>query len=340
MLILLPLLLLACQGRDEEALQDMLAARSTLEECEAVEVAELATLCRVEVAASAAGLGDDATAQAACDGIEPGVWQQECHFRAGEELGRRGSTDAALRHCAVAGDFARNCLTHTFWGLPLGLDLSSSEPTEALAAMDEFLVTVDAALAEAPDELRLEARDGLLSRAWFNLYVGTGLADPAAAKAAPKDQAPYARTGWAFEAARLHLEPSVESLAAAWAADEVLKGPVQPREQRVGRHARPLFPETFEGHPAIFLFGGGRRVVGPDPGTDLLVAILEGLFYSEAPTASWASWTTHEADTVRWTAVKNTVLVGGDVETEDPVELELIRAAQKERRTVVKKRRP
>ena len=70
---------------------------------------------------------------------------------------------------------------------------------------------------------------------------------------------------------------------------------------------------------------------------DLLVAILEGLFYAEAPVEAWVGWTTHPADTVRWTAVKNTVLAGGDVNTEDPVERELIRAAEKERRTVFKR---
>ncbi len=333
-------LFLACSGHDESVLQDMLAARSSLEECAGVQVEQLATLCYVEVAATSAGLGDDSTAQSACAAIPEGVWRQECHFRAGEELGRRGDTDLALRHCSVAGDFSRNCLTHTFWGLPLGLDLRSDRPEKVVAAMDEFLVTVDGALAEAGPELRSEARDGLLSRAWFNLYVGTGLADPAAAAAAPSDQRPYALTGWAFEASRLHPEPGVDTLLQTWAEGRVLRGAELPRSSRVGRHARPLFPSSHEGLAAIFIFGGGRRLVDPDPEKDLLVAVLEGLFYNEAEPKIWAAQLADPTLSVRLTAVKNTVLAGGTVESSDPLDQELVRVANKERRTVVKKPRP
>jgi len=333
------LLLLAC-AQDESALEDMLRAGSSLEECEEVSVGQLRTLCYVEVAGAAGSHNDDATANAACAAIPDGVWRQECHFRAGEELGKAGQTDRALRHCVQAGEFAPNCLTHTFWGLPLGLDLDASNPATVNAAMDEFLVTVDTALLDADPMLRMEARDGLLSRAWFNLYVGTGQANPVAAKGAPVDQAPYARTAWAMEAARVHPEPTVDALRQAWNEDQILTGLTQTHQARVGQHARPLFPHVHHDVQAIFIFGGGRRLVSPELDLDLLIAILEGLFYSERSPELWSGYIGHDDFAVRQTAIKNTVLVGGDVTTEDPLDQEIVRAAKKERRSAIRRNRP
>ena len=338
------LLALAC-GSDESVLEDMLTAGSSLDECAGVEVGQLQTLCYVEVAAAAASHQDDATAQAACAAIDEGVWREECHFRAGEELAKAGLTDLALRHCVVAGQFAPFCLTHSFWGLSMGRELSSGDPEAVISAMDEFLVTVDAALVDADPMLRAEARDGLLSRAWFNVYVGTGLADPKAAKAAPADQAPYARTAWAMEAARLMDPPEVPGMAVpalmlAYAGDEVLTGLEQAPEARVGQHARPLFPSEHHGVAAIFIFGGGRRLVDPDPMNDLLIACIEGLFYAERDLASWSIYLRDESFAVRQTAVKNTVLAGGEVRTDDALDQEMSRVAKKERRGVIRRQRP
>ena len=337
------LLWLAC-GADEGALEDMLTAGSSLDECAGVEVGQLQTLCYVEVAAAAGAHQDDATAKAACAEIDEGVWREECHFRAGEELAKAGLTDLALRHCVVAGQFAPFCLTHSFWGLSMGRELSSDDPDAVISAMDEFLVTVDAALADADPMLRAEARDGLLSRAWFNVYVGTGLADPAAAKAAPADQAPYARTAWAMEAARL-MDLDEPALAVPWmmrayAADQVLTGLEQAPEARVGQHARPLFPSEHHGVAAIFIFGGGRRLVDPDPMNDLVIACMEGLFYAERDLKSWSIYLTDENFAVRQTAVKNTVLAGGEVRTDDALDQEMSRVAKKERRGVIRRQRP
>ena len=270
------ILLLACSTTSSsDELAEMLAARSSLEECAAVEVEELRTLCYVEVAATKAGLGQDEQARAACAAIPEGVWREECHFRAGEELGRKGETDLALRHCAQAGDFSRNCLTHTFWGLPLGQDLRSDQPARVLAAMDEFLVTVDVALEGS--DLQVEARDGLLARAWFNVYVGSGIADPAAARAAVEGQAPYARTAWALEAVRLLEDPSLEGALGAW--DQVLLG--EPTDRRLGRHARPVIPDALRDAPMVGIFGGGARLTDPDPEVDVprgVIQRIEALF--------------------------------------------------------------
>ena len=61
-----------------------------LSDCEAIEFAELRTTCQVSSAAHAAAMGDDQGAWDACMTIEEGLWREECHFRAGEELGRAG----------------------------------------------------------------------------------------------------------------------------------------------------------------------------------------------------------------------------------------------------------
>ena len=63
-----------------------------------------------------------------------GTWRDECHFRAGEELGRAGHTIPGLRHCGQAGRFARNCITHTVWRLPRQRDLTPQDGPERVAA--------------------------------------------------------------------------------------------------------------------------------------------------------------------------------------------------------------
>ena len=88
------------------------------ERCAQETFEELAITCRVQTAAQFGAAGNSAAAHAVCIEVPPGTWREECHFRAGEELGHAGLAVEGLKHCARAGWFGRNCLTHTGWRLP------------------------------------------------------------------------------------------------------------------------------------------------------------------------------------------------------------------------------
>ncbi|MCB9766536.1 MAG: hypothetical protein H6739_42570 [Alphaproteobacteria bacterium] len=315
------LALLACSSAPaEDPLAAALSAGGSPEACAALDFEEMAITCYVSVAAAAGARGDDATAWTACDAVAPGLWREECHFRSGEELGRAGHTDRALRHCAEAGQYARFCLTHTAWGLPPLPGLTQTDPPERIrAAMDEFAGVVAAGLAKAPESISAEGVDALVARAWFQLYYGAGQADPAAAKAAPADQAPAARTAFSFEAARLLLEAGVPAeqiparVVEAWTSGAALPtGSTIPHRQRVGRHASAVLPDGTRELARVATFGGGQRLVSDDPRTDIEIATLEGLFFQDPVRPhAFEPWLFDERPLVRWTATKVFVLAGG-----------------------------
>lgn len=321
--------LLACEGAPPasgEAIAEALAPGEDLAACAALAFEEMQVLCRVQVAAKAGQGGDTETAQAACDAIPEGAWREECHFRAGEELGKRGLVDRALRHCAQAGQYARFCLTHAAWGMPplagIGPD---SPPEQVAAAMDEFSGLVHAGLAGADPEVVAEGVAALRARAWFHQYVGTGRADPAAAKAAPEGHAADARTAFAFEAARLALlegmrpESVMLRTLLTWDGEATLpEGPIVPPERRVGRFSAAVLPDQVRASEHAQLFGGGARLVAEDPQEDLEIALLEGLYHQESvPAAAFLPWLSDPRDRVRWTATKCYVLAGGLAEQPD-----------------------
>ena len=178
------LLLWACGAEpppDNVAQRALDVNPAELSDCEAIEFAELRTTCKVSAAAHAGAMGDDQGAWDACMSIEEGLWREECHFRAGEELGRSGRVERALGHCVRAGRFAKNCLTHAGWGMPpnRSIDPLSEHALSELMALEK---TVKNVLAEASPSVATEGLDVILSRAWFNLYYGTGLSDPQVAK--------------------------------------------------------------------------------------------------------------------------------------------------------------
>lgn len=309
------LLLLAC-GPEPDPVQQALEAGADLASCEAVQFAELAIPCRVTVAARAGGLGDVALAEAACAGVPEGLWREECHFRAGEELGRAGFTDRSLRFCARAGDFARNCITHAAWGLPADPALLSLPPEAVWSAMREFGSTVDTALQGAEAGVAAEGRDTLLARAWFNLYLGSGQADPAPARLAEGEHGPHARTAFALEAVRLLAAAGEADLIAgtlaAWRGEApVPRGEALPPNRRVGRYVSPVVPTLARGLPHAATYGGGFRLVGEDAERDLQIAALEALFFREAtPASAFVPWLAHPEERVRVTAWKLWALSG------------------------------
>lgn len=255
---------------------------AAVERCVAEPVAELRTGCAVDVAARAGVLGDVALVERACALTAEGVWRDECHFRAGEELAATGHLEAALAQCAQSGSFQRFCLAHGLWRVP-----PDAEPEGDGKSAEAWVALVASTL---PEGLHLYATETLRARWWFNQYVGTGAADPALARAAPANEGPQARGAWAIEWARLRGPGAPLDLAAAHAAwegrDPPLTGAPLGPQQRGGNK---LFLERAPhegGIPSIPTWGDGYRIVGLTPEEDLDIALLwaEGFLGRRAPT--------------------------------------------------------
>ena len=303
-------LLLACQtGTSAQDLEQTLSAQDSLQDCAKMPLQGARITCQVTQAARAGAQGDLAGIEAACEGLEE-IWLYECRFRAGEELGKAGQTDAALRQCAQAKDFARNCVTHAAWGLPKRNGLDPSQ--DVGPAMAEFEGVVRTALDGAPMGVAPEAVDTLMARAWFNLYVGSGSADPAAAKSATSFQA-HARSAWAIEVVRLlDSDAAIPAALACWNGGACPQG--APLDQPKGRYSTPVVVPATEQHPHVAGFGGSIRLAPKDEEQDLLVALLEGQFFRESSTnLAFVDYLNAEGDALRWTACKLQVLSGGQI---------------------------
>ncbi|MED5371663.1 MAG: hypothetical protein VX899_11650 [Myxococcota bacterium] len=295
--------------------------------CEQMPLAGARTTCLVTRAASAGGRGDSVTVDQTCATLQ-GLWADECRFRAGEELGKAGHTDAALRQCAQAGDFARNCITHAAWGLPRQPGLRPDQP--AGPAMAEFKGLIESAMDGAPPGVAPEAIDTLMARAWFNLYVGSGSADPTAAQDAEAFSA-QARSAWAIEAMRLGPggPQGLQIARACWeGSGPCPSGEPLPLERTLGRYTPPILPPSMERHPHVAGFGGSTRLLGPDAQVDLQVALIEGAFYrQDTGPELFVDALSSPVDEVRWTACKLLPRVQGwteEIEGLDPTCLEYI----------------
>ena len=307
-----------CSSNSADPVADALApvggaSGEALAACQSIAFEDLAIPCFVQVAAQAAADGDDGLARTACSLLPPGTWTEECHFRTGEEWGRRGGLDQALQHCLEAGRFARFCLTHVAWNLPPTSDVTSDTPVaEGLKTLLDQGERVESLLEGAPDGLEGEGRDILRSRLWFNAYFGTGRADPGLAAAAPDALGPAARGAWALEAARLRFPPGeqlpsdpVLELFRDWEAGARVTGATLPPDKRVGRYTPPVPSPHEDALPKIPVYGGGFRVVGSDTAEDVVLAGLEALFFlSETPADVFVPWLADERERVRWTAAR------------------------------------
>jgi hypothetical protein len=320
LLAVLPLVLGSCgSSTPDDPVAAALSApledpASALASCAHNPFPELAITCRVQVAAAAASRNDEKTAEKACSAIRDSTWNQECHFRVGEELARQGESFTALRQCARAGRFGRFCLTHAGWHLPPDDGIDSRLPVPAVLEHNRALLDqVGQALVGATDGLEGEGRDIFRSRTWYNVYVGTGVANPAPARAAPDDQAPFARGAWALEAARL-LFPDDQPLPgdAVSRMEDVYRGeapvptgPALPVSERLGRYHSQVPAPAELSAARIPTYGGGMRLVGSTESEDVTIACLEGLFFRDStPADAFLPFVSDTRDRVRWTAAR------------------------------------
>ncbi len=306
--------LLACTGEPDPL---TLAAQpwpqdpeALLPLCDEQPFEELAVTCRVQAAANFGLRGQAEQADAVCARIPEGTWRDECHFRAGEELGRAGFTIPGLRHCAAAGRFARNCITHAAWRLPRQPDLSPARGGAAIAAAwDELSVQVTAVLAGVGDGLEGEGLDLIQARFAYNIYVGSGQTDPDAARL-PHPLGGALRTGLAVEVARLLAadgQPvSVEAIVNVYAgATPPLTGAPATDREHLGRYHTPILSPFEAGQPHLPVYGGGLRLASLSPDEDMVLAALEALYWLPDTTAdAFLPWLDSPEEAPRRTAAK------------------------------------
>ncbi len=256
-----------------------------LADCDAEPAPELKVLCTVQVAADRARARDFDEADLACDGVPAGVWQEECHFRAGEELSKAGDLEHGLHLCQEAGRFRTYCFTHSAWGVP---------PSDAP------LVDFETAGAGFSD---VQGVENLRARWWFNHYFGTGKADAADAKAAPAESLGAARGAWALEAVRL-ADGDLDKARAAWDGAPLTGEPLPP-DRRLGHYDLPFDIPEEKALPDVPGFGGSRRLLGESDAEDLDIALLEGAAFREATGAdTFRPFLADPRPRVRYTAIR------------------------------------
>jgi hypothetical protein len=322
--------LLACGGEEpmSVAQQALVENASELADCDMALFTEMATTCRVLRAIESAASGDVDAAGLACGAVRDALWRDECHFRVAEELGRVGRIQVALRHCAKAGDFASDCVSQTAWRYPRWearvrvyidggeaedeglIGPRSEEAPRLLATFEEEVRLATSGLDEA---LQKEAMDQLISAVWFNVYFGSGVADPALARSATGAHAAPARTAFALEAVRLVAGKggqAADQVAAQvrriWEGEEPpVEGSPILRGSRSVRYSVPAQARGTGHLDRTGTWGGGKRLLGATADDDLDVAILHAIFCLEkVPPEALVGFLEDSRDRVRWTAAQ------------------------------------
>jgi hypothetical protein len=247
--------------------------------CDEQPFPELAITCRVQGAANAAARGQVDQAEQFCAAIQEPLWKEECHFRAGESAAVTANLGVAIGHCARAGRFSRNCLTHTVWALPR----TDHEPgSNAPTAIVEAAAAARATLAADPG-VAGEGHDLVLAALGRKVLYGSGQPDPDRARD-PGPAGAALRTGLALELLRLEPNLSLPELLAIWNNERAFPqsspiiGPLPP-----GRYAPPIPQEEAAGLPHLPLFGGGFRIIATEPTVDFEVAALEAMWWANSP---------------------------------------------------------
>jgi hypothetical protein len=201
--------------------------------------------------------------------------------------------------CGHAGRYHEYCLIHiAWWARDYARRPAPSDP-ETAARIEQWLAPIAAELQ--PSALGARGRAMLEASAWFEVYYGSGAADPAAAKAA--DSA-AARTAFAFELARLRpdSEDLVAEALAIWSGEAPpVTGPALPPRCLAGR--RPDVPHRSKARTP--LVHGAWRIKGSTETADLTIAALEGRFFLETGSPEgFARWLDDERQPVRLTAAR------------------------------------
>ena len=136
--------------------------------CSAEGSEEMEILCRVQESARRASAGQESEATQQCEAIPSKLWKEECFFRAGESLASERPL-SSLALCSRAGQFQKNCITHSVWSFPSLTQHAGPEAAEELEAWEHQLRQRVPALE---DQELAEIRAAL----WWRHFNGSGAA--------------------------------------------------------------------------------------------------------------------------------------------------------------------
>ena len=276
-------------------------------------------MCAIDRAVATApstGLGG---IEGACAPIQAERWRDECWFRAAEAVTAADRVPDAFRACDRATSFARMCVGHVAWLRSESLVGAGPADAGAQAAVDAFVATVpDPPNGKGVEAARWSPREVARGAAWHGVYAGSGLADPAAARAARPEDAPFARGAFVWEAARL-LGAGESPAALVAAVQAVWRGEAPPPTGKPLPQAcwsGRLVPRKALGYGSLRTlrtWSGGERFVADDPETDVEVAVLEARWaagFDPSP-AALQSQIESPAVEVRRTAARHIGAAGG-----------------------------
>jgi len=256
-----------------------------IEDCALTSFGELRDLCHLGFVVRAVLDGRKEETWEACASIERELWRDECHFLVAETLSRKGMVAEAFDHCVMTGSFASNCFNHAVWiTRPLA---RTASPSDAGAADGiERTITKIALAARNPHTPEFQfGLDMLRTSSWFELYYGSGLADPTAARNTSGTSRLDGRSAFAWEAVRLldadvAIADRIATVLAVWQGRKpALRGPPIPFRCWEGRNTvrREVLKQSRG--PMAHTPHDGLRLVGESEEEDLAIATMEAAFF-------------------------------------------------------------
>ena len=283
-----------------------------LKRCEKEEIKELQIACRIQAAANFGAINEEHMGVDICKKIEPKVWNEECHFRLGEELAYSGNLMAGYFHCSMSNHYAENCFAHIKSRREEILAIKWSEKDKhSIEGLQEIHLKL---IEETKDnifnvskKLKTSLLADLTSQFGISVYLGRGSLD-----ISPTDTrgllGASLRTGYAMEAARLlHLsgKASVENIIEAWNEPTRIDTVATKTITLHGRHHSGLISPYEKNLDKINLYGGGTRLISDNPQEDITIAALEAIYWlEETPGESFIPWIGNQSDLIRLTAAK------------------------------------
>jgi len=266
---------------------------NSLESCADTPYPELANMCRLRFAVRLSHRGEEARTWEVCTAIDSPLWRDECHFLVAEALAHHANIASALDHCALAGRYSRHCGVHIAWGKRPFSSTASPASADSARSIARTLEDISAASRDAAAPAYQRDLAVLSASFWFELYFGSGLADPTAARAVSGPLGVDARTAFAWEAVRLvgpevGVAAKVAHVLDIWEGRRPpLRGTPLPVPCWQGRNTHPFKIDALGDAPMTHLPHYGMRFVGETEEEDLLIATLEGTYF-EPRTSSGA----------------------------------------------------
>ena len=281
-----------------------------VERCDKENIVEMQIICRVQAAADFGKINKEKRGDETCNKVKPKIWNEECHFRLGEELASYGNLMAGFSHCSRSGFYAKNCFKHISqnWRHSFTLDKTNLNSIEDLQDIHTNLIEkAQKNIFDIPEELERSILQNLTAQFGTYIYLGNGSLEISPINITGFLGAAL-RTGYAMEAARLlnkSRKASVENIIEVWKNPTTVKVPLRDKSSLHGRYQSGLISPYEYKLPKIELYRGGTRLISETPEEDITIAALEAMYWLEnTPSESFIPWLKSESLTIRLTAAK------------------------------------